>query len=126
MNPKSLGIAILILAAGVESFAQISLKIGAGGGAIILSPPYKRLAGRFRISAAASAWIALGILLYGLQIILWTMVLHFLDVSIAYPMDSLCFVGVALLSMVILGETVDRTRWLGVGFILFGTALLTL
>jgi multidrug transporter EmrE-like cation transporter len=126
MTAKFIGIAILVVAAFVESLAQVSLKIGAAGGSHILSFPCKRWADQFRASAAASPWISLGILLYGIQIVLWTLVLHRLDVSIAFPMDSLCFVGVAFLSAVILGETVGRQRWLGVFCILCGTVLLAM
>lgn len=109
----------------VESFAQVCLKIGAAGPSILYSP-LRELASRYRITARTTSWKGLGILLYGLQIMLWTWVLHWLDVSVAYPMDSLCFVGVACLSMLLLGETVDRLRWLGVFCILSGTVLLAL
>ena len=63
---------------------------------------------------------------YGVEIALWTVVLHRLDVSVAFPMGSLSFVGVALLSRALLGEAVDRMRWIGVLCILAGTALMTL
>jgi len=109
----------------VESFAQVSLKIGAAGPRI-LSSPLRQLANRYRITAIAASWKGLGIFLYGMQIVLWTLVLHRLEVSVAYPMDSLCFVGVALLSMLLLGEVVDRQRWLGVFCILSGTVLVAL
>jgi multidrug transporter EmrE-like cation transporter len=115
----------LLAAVLVESFAQVSLKIGAAGPRV-LSSPFRKLTSRYRISAAATSWKGFGIILYGLQIFLWTLVLHRLDVSIAFPMDSLCFVGVALLSMTFLGEFVDRMRWLGVCCILAGTVILAL
>ena len=126
MTPKAIGIITLIVAMVVESFAQVSLKIGASGGPQILSSPYRQMASRYRVSASPSAWKALGILLYGLEIFLWTLVLHRLDLSIAFPMGSLCFVGVALLSMLFLGELVDRVRWLGVFCILSGAVLIAL
>jgi drug/metabolite transporter (DMT)-like permease len=63
---------------------------------------------------------------YGFEIFLYTLALHRLDVSVAFPMGSLCFVGVALLSKIFLGESVGTLRWLGVLGILCGTALMTL
>jgi len=126
LTPKFIGIALLGAAASVESVAQACLKVGASGGPRILCPPYRDLACRHRISASANGWTFAGLLLYGAQILLWSLVLHALEVSIAFPMDSLCFVGVALLSMVFLGETVGPVRWLGVFCIVAGSMLLAL
>ena len=126
MTPKFIGIALLGGSASVESVAQACLKVGAAGGPQILCPPYRDLARANRFSASANAWTFAGLLLYGVQILLWSLVLHVLEVSIAFPMGSLCFVGVALLSMVFLGETVGPVRWLGVLCIVSGTVLLAL
>jgi multidrug transporter EmrE-like cation transporter len=125
MTPQWTGVSILLGAVAVESFAQVSLKIGAAGGPKTLAGPLSRWSrkGAFR---SAAFWTALGVVLYVLQILLWTLVLYRLDVSVAFPMDSLCFVGVAFLSQAFLGEAVDRVRWFGVLCILAGTALMTL
>jgi len=124
MTTPWLGVNLLILAMAVESLAQMCLKVGAAGGPKILAAPYKDWAQLNRIAATPAFWITLGILLYSLEILLWTLVLHRLDVSIAFPMGSLCFVGVALLSKIFLGESVSRLRWMGIVLILLGTALL--
>jgi drug/metabolite transporter (DMT)-like permease len=63
---------------------------------------------------------------YLVEIALYTAALHFLDLSVAFPLGSLCFVGVAILSKLFLGETVGRIRWLGVGCILAGTVFVAL
>jgi multidrug transporter EmrE-like cation transporter len=115
----------LVAAVLIESFAQVSLKIGAAGPGI-LSSPLRQLATRYRITTIDASWKGLGIFLYGMQIVLWTLVLHRFEVSVAYPMDSLCFVVVSLLSRILLGEVVDRWRWLGVFCILSGTILIAL
>jgi len=126
MSPKVAGILILLLATAVECVAQMALKVGSSGGPRILSPRYRGLANRFRISARAVSWTALGVLFFILQIFMWTWVLQRLDVSVAFPMGSLCFVGVALLSKIFLGEAVGQLRWFGVFFILIGTVLVAL
>jgi undecaprenyl phosphate-alpha-L-ara4N flippase subunit ArnE len=54
------------------------------------------------------------------------MALRLLDVSIAYPASSLCFVFVALLSKFWLQEQVGLERWIGLGFILGGVVLIGL
>jgi multidrug transporter EmrE-like cation transporter len=125
-NLKILGVVILIVAMTVESFAQMCLKIGASGGPAILSAPYASIAQNNGLLSQAVTWKLLGVLLYGLEIFLWTSVLHLLDVSVAFPMGSLCFVGVAFLSKIFLGETVGKVRWSGVLCIICGTALMTM
>lgn len=126
MTGELTGIVILLAAMAVESLAQLCLKIGAAGGPMILRPACRRITERLMPVSAAKPWIALGLLAYGLEILLYTFALHFLDVSVAFPLGSLCFVGVALLSQLFLGESVSRTRWLGIGLILAGTVFVTL
>ncbi len=126
MKGELTGIIILVAAMAVESVAQLFLKIGAAGGSAILRPAYRRFMERLLPGSAVKAWIFLGLLAYGLEILLYTLALRFLDVSVAFPLGSLCFVGVALLSKVLLGESVSRTRWLGIGLILAGTVFVTL
>ena len=115
-----MGILILVAAVTVECLAQMFLKIGAAGGPGILLFPYRRLVSRFPLNANAASWVVLGVITYGLEILLYTFALHLLDVSVAFPLGSLCFVGVAMLSKLLLGETVGKIRWLGVGCIVVG------
>ncbi len=126
MTGELTGILILLAAMMVESLAQLFLKIGATGGSMILRPACRQITERLLPASATKPWVILGIFSYGLEILLYTFVLHFLDVSVAFPLGSLCFVGVALLSKVFLGETVSRVRWLGVGLILAGTVFVTM
>jgi multidrug transporter EmrE-like cation transporter len=122
---KSFGVLILIAATVVESLAQICLKVGSSGGPVALAPPYAAFARSNALLNRPVVWRGIGVVLFGLEVFLWTSVLHLLDVSEAFPMGSLCFVGVALLSRLFLGEAVGRVRWLGVLCIIAGTALMT-
>jgi undecaprenyl phosphate-alpha-L-ara4N flippase subunit ArnE len=126
MTPTVTGILLVVAAAMVESFAQIFLKIGAAGGPGILMPPFRHHALRLPAGASGKLWLSLGVLAYLAEIFLYTLALYFLDVSVAFPMGSLCFIGIALLSKWVLGESVSRTRWLGIGCILGGTILVAL
>lgn len=107
MTHEVKGIVFLLAAVGTESFAQLFLKIGSNG-------------------SGKRHWILFGVVAYLLEICLYTFALLFLDVSVAYPLGSLCFVGVALLSRIFLGETVTLGRWIGVGFIVAGTIVVAL
>ncbi len=126
MKAWPIGLVVLVAAMAVESLAQLLLKIGAAGGSGILRPTLRGMIDRFLPPDAARVWIVLGVLAYGLEILLYTFALRHLDVSVAFPLGSLCFVGVALLSRLLLGEAVGRVRWLGIGLILAGTGLVAL
>jgi undecaprenyl phosphate-alpha-L-ara4N flippase subunit ArnE len=126
MTPTLTGFLLVVTAAVVESFAQICLKIGAGGGPGMLAPVFRHHVLRWPAGRSTKLWLALGVLAYVAEVFLYTLALYFLDVSVAFPMGSLCFVGIALLSSWLLGETVGRLRWLGIGCILGGTILVAL
>ncbi len=71
-------------------------------------------------------WLAGGIACMAVEAVVWTIVLQNLNVSIAYPMGSLSFVMVLLMSRLFLKEKVQKDRWIGVALILCGTVLLGL
>ncbi len=71
-------------------------------------------------------WLASGIVCMAIEAVVWTIVLKNMNVSIAYPMGSLSFVMVLLLSRIFLKERVQKDRWIGVALILCGTVLLGL
>lgn len=125
MSSDTIGISLVVAAAVVESFAQICLKVGAAGGHDVPVPLDRPAPVRWAAISSAKGWIVLGIVAYAVEIFLYTLALYHLDVSVAFPLGSLCFVGVALLSRWLLGETVDRTRWIGIGLIVIGTFLVT-
>lgn len=126
MKLELMGVSAVLAAVAVESFAQVFLKIGAAGGRDLILPRYRRVVALFPFTAIAGSWVALGVIAYGLEILLYTFALHLLDVSMAFPMGSLCFVGVAILSKLFFGETVGRVRWLGVGCIVVGAVLVAM
>lgn len=111
MSTKVLGIILLFLAVNIEAVAQLSLKQAAIGGTTRIS---HRL------------WLGFGISCFVIEAIVWTLVLSMLDVSVAYPMGSLSFVAIAVLSSWFLREKITPERWLGVVFIIGGTALVGL
>ncbi len=121
MIPQELkGLGLLILAIGLESFAQLFLKVGAIGGTGSLAAPYRDWTGCHPWSSLGTFWVVLGVIFYTLQIVFYTCVLYCLNLSVAFPISSLCFVGVAFLSKIFLGERVSPIRWFGIGLILAG------
>jgi drug/metabolite transporter (DMT)-like permease len=124
MTTPFAGVALVVAAMAVESSAQLLLKVGAAGGASCLVQPFRDRASRLGVLRRPASWIALGVAAYVLETALYTLALARLDVSVAFPLGSLCFVGVALLSRLLLGEAVGPTRFAGVALIILGSAFL--
>jgi drug/metabolite transporter (DMT)-like permease len=67
--------------------------------------------------------ILAGIAFFILETILWTLALSHLPISIAFPAGSMCFVFVALFSLIFLHEQININRWIGIAVIFAGVIL---
>jgi len=106
MTATTMGVLLVILCGVIEGIAQLFFKKSA------LAPDGKRL------------WIGAGVVLFILQALIYTGALQFVEVSTAFPIGSVAFVVVALLSRRFLNEPVTRPRWIGIGLIIVGVSLL--
>ena len=106
MSPTAFGVLLVVVRTMVEAFGQTFLKRS--------SVDVER----------RRRWILLGVLVLMVEIVLYSGALRFLAVSTAFPITSLSFVMVTLLSRWQLGEEVAPLRWVGVGLILVGTSLI--
>ena len=105
MSPTAFGVLLVVVSTMVEGFGQTFLKKSA-------------------IDAARRRrWILLGVAVLIVEVLLYSGALRYLAVSTAFPITSLSFVMVTLLSRWQLGEHVAPLRWAGVGLILVGTSL---
>ena len=105
LSLRLVGIARVILSSAIEGFAQVCLKRSA------------------MLSAGKLRWLALGIVLFIIEALFYSGALQSLDISTAYPLGALSFVSVTLFSRWLLNESVDRNRWIGLGLIVCGAAL---
>lgn len=78
---------------------------------------------RFTSAILASPLILLGFLAYGISTAFWLLVLSRVELSLAYPMLSLGYIGILLVSALFLGEKVTALRWLGTILIVAGVIL---
>ncbi len=106
MSPTAFGVLLVVVSTMVEGFGQAFLKKSA-----------LDVTRRHR-------WILLGVAILIVEVLLYSGALRFLAVSTAFPITSLSFVMVTLLSRWLLGEQVTPLRWAGVGLILVGTSLI--
>jgi len=103
-----IGIGLVVLASIIEGVSQTFLKKSA------------------LVTARKQRWVVLGVALFIVQAMIYTGALRFVEVSTAFPIGSIGFVVVALLSQRFLAEPVTATRWTGVVLITLGVALLAL
>ncbi len=71
-------------------------------------------------------YIGIGIFLYICSMAFYILALKHADLSIVYPLTSFSYALVALLSVKHLGEKMNKYKWLGIFFIILGSALIVL
>jgi multidrug transporter EmrE-like cation transporter len=107
---------------GLSAVAQLLMKIGmtavrsgavSGGGSLL-------------VAAFLSPHVLAGLAAYGISAILWLLVLSRLPLSLAYPLVSLGFIAVVILSALILHEPVSAIRMAAVALIVCGVLILGL
>lgn len=116
--------AFLFIITGVllNAIAQLSLKASVSEmGAISISmstawPVAQRL--------MTEPWLWLGLMCYGVSVIVWILALSRVDVSIAYPMLSIGYIVNAIAAWAMLGETLGPGKILGIGIITVGVIVL--
>ena len=104
-------VAQLLLKAGTSSAGQISLAAGS------------QVLRRTAAGLAQHPSILGGLACYAISVVVWIVALSRVEVSIAYPMLSIGYVVNALLAWWLFGEDVNAQRWLGIGVIIVGVAL---
>jgi multidrug transporter EmrE-like cation transporter len=70
-------------------------------------------------------WVFIGFVCFGLSSIFWLVVLSRMELSLVYPMVSVAYVLVALVSFFIFKENVTLIRWVGISVIIFGVILIS-
>jgi drug/metabolite transporter (DMT)-like permease len=94
---------MVLCGAVLEGFAQVCLK-------------------RASVQGAQRPWLVTGILLFLVEIGLYTRALKTLDVAVAYPLSALSYATVVLAAALVLDERPGVRRWLGVLLIALGAA----
>jgi len=68
-------------------------------------------------------WVSAGVVAMSVEALVYTEVLKFLDVSVAFTICSLNLIAITIFSQWLLREQVTKTRWIGVGLIFIGAGL---
>jgi uncharacterized membrane protein len=117
---RALTIALYLVASlSLGIVGQLSLKFGmskahvAGGTAVASGIAH----------ALLTPYVMLGLGLYALSSCFWLVVLSRWQLSYAYPMVAISYVGVVLLSRVIFAEKVTTPQWIGIALMRAGLVL---
>lgn len=114
--------ALIITGVLLNAVAQLALKASVSDiGAIELSlnsalPTTARL--------MSEPWLWVGLICYGVSVVVWILALSRVDVSIAYPMLSIGYVVNALAAWQLFGEALGPGRLFGIGIIILGVFVL--
>jgi len=74
---------------------------------------------------ATQGYFMLGAACYVVSLFVWILGLSRVPVSIAYPLLSVGYIVNAIAAQYLFGEAVTATRWLGIGCIVIGVALIS-
>lgn len=61
-----------------------------------------------------------GLVIYSLATPIWFYILSKAELSLVYPLQSLCYVAAAVVALLVFKESIPLTRWVGVGLIVLG------
>lgn len=103
-------IAQLALKASVREMGTIGLNFASSATAFL------------RLAFEPFLWV--GLVCYGISVLVWILALSRVDVSIAYPMLSMGYIVNALLAWQLFGEAMNPARIIGMSIILLGVYVL--
>ena len=112
------GLLLLLICTFITSAAQICLKLG------VAKLPVLTLELSALLVIATNYVLIAGFILYGIASVLFLISLKNLDLSVAYPVISLSFAWVYILSIFILGEKTSILTWAGIAVIILGVSFL--
>lgn len=125
-SKNSLGFKIMfliIMSDVLESIAELFFKKGALATGMENIGIHNLLQFTLKIISVPSLWA--GVLFYGLNFLVWIIVLSRIELSVAFPIGSTTYIIVPVLSMLFLHEKVDLLRWVGIALIIIGIWLIS-
>jgi len=114
MNTPASSMLWVIAGSVIGSFGMLFLKLGA-----------ERLQGNL-LSLATNWRLAVGVVFYLLSSVLFTIGVNHGELSVLYPLVSVGSIWTLLWSKLFLGEELTKPKFVAVGMILAGSALLIL
>lgn len=115
-------ISLVVFSVLLGSLGQVTLKMGADKVGKLELSPGMLLPELLRI--ARTPEMLVGILLFGVSFVTWIKVLTHSQLSLAYPMLSLGYINVVLLSSLLFNEPITLAKICGIALIVTGVLIL--
>ena len=110
---------LFVASIGCDVAGQIFFKLGADR----VPDVSQGSAGSFAHTLLTNRFLQAGLAIYAVEMVIWLRILSEVPISIAFPIASLNFLGVALASWWLLGERLGDMQWAGAGLVTIGVAL---
>jgi multidrug transporter EmrE-like cation transporter len=120
---------LTLASAGLLLFAVISAATGQvmlKHGMQIATARAASSGGSLVLSAATTAWVPLGLVVFGVSAIAWLAALSKVPLSVAYPFNALGYLVILTASIVILHERASIMTWLGSLLVVSGLVIVVL
>lgn len=72
------------------------------------------------INMFINPYILGGLAVYSVATIIWFYILSKAELSLVYPLQSLCYVAAAIVALLVFKENIPPARWAGIGLIVLG------
>jgi len=112
MTTAPFAIGLVLIATFIGAFGALFLKYGA-----------EKMTRKSKLSFLNTR-LLFGIMLYVLSSVFFLIALKNGELSVLYPITSLSYVWISLLSIKLLGEKMNFFKWLGISAILLGVSLI--
>jgi len=76
------------------------------------------------IKAILVPWLYMALFVYALATVFWLYILQRIPLSIAYPFSALAMLIVPIFAMLLFGERINYTYWIGLVLILLGISII--
>ena len=114
--------ALIMTGVLLNAIAQLALKASVSDTGIINLDMQSLLSSAG--SLASNLWLWLGLICYGISVIVWILALSRVDVSIAYPMLSVGYIVNAVAASHLFNEPLGLGKVIGIGIIILGVYVL--
>jgi EamA-like transporter family. len=74
----------------------------------------------FVSKSASSPFLWLGIFIFALNFFVWIVILYKVDLSVAMPVGSFCYIFIPVCALLFLHESISLLRWAGIICIVLG------
>ncbi len=113
---------LILVGVLLNAVAQLALKASVSDTGIIQFDMQSLLSSAG--SLATNLWLWVGLICYGISVIVWILALSRVDVSIAYPMLSIGYIVNALAASHLFNEPLGIAKVVGIGVIILGVYIL--